>query len=274
MSSNEKKIIDNYRDAKEENRASKSRYSSLEFHYTKKHIGQYISPSSSVIELGCGTGYYAMCFSGRCREYLGIDITPENIALFNKKAASRGLKNVRGEVGDATRLDRISDESFDIVLCLGPLYHLPPQERKLVFSECRRICKKGGIAAFSYINKIGVYAGACIHDSLRKNYPNEKANESVLIFSRDNMAPDLFFFTMPEEIEADAEEYGFSKIKNLGTDFLLTMSIVESMDDEKFHLFRPLLDQMASYESCTGMSNHALLICRKTFSPPAPQREI
>ena len=40
MSSNEKKIIDNYRDAKEENRASKSRYSSLEFHYTKKHIGQ------------------------------------------------------------------------------------------------------------------------------------------------------------------------------------------------------------------------------------------
>lgn len=88
------------------------------------------------------------------------------------------------------------------------------------------------------------------------------------------MAPDLFFFTMPEEIEADAEEYGFSKIKNLGTDFLLTMSIVESMDDEKFHLFRPLLDQMASYESCTGMINHALLICRKTFSPPAPQREI
>jgi len=36
------------------------------------------------------------------------------------------------------------------------------------------------------------------------------------------------------------------------------------MNDEKFAIYMELADEMAKYESCTGMSNHALLICRKT----------
>lgn len=76
---------------------------------------------------------------------MGIDITPENIKIFKKKALESGLKNVVGKVGDATKLENIPNESFDVVLCLGPLYHLPPNERELVFAECRRICKNGGI---------------------------------------------------------------------------------------------------------------------------------
>lgn len=264
MSSNEKAIIEKYRDTKEEYRATQSRYSELEFYYTKRHISEYITPGSSVIELGCGTGYYAMCFAEQCKEYTGVDITPENIELLNQKAQARGLENVTGKIGDATNLKDIPQNYFDVVLCLGPLYHLPASERELVFAECRRICKSDGIAVFSYINKIGVYAGACIHDRLRENYPNEKANEFVLNANRDDIRPNLFFFTMPEEIEAVAQSYGFNKIKNLGTDFFITMSIVESMSDDRFEILKPLLEQMTSYESCTGMSNHAVLICKKT----------
>ena len=70
MSSNKEIVIESYRDAGEEGRATASRASSLEFYYTKKHISDYIKPTSSVIELGCGTGYYAMCFSGQCKEYV------------------------------------------------------------------------------------------------------------------------------------------------------------------------------------------------------------
>lgn len=264
MSSNEKAIIERYKDTKEEYRATQSRYSELEFYYTKKHISEFIKPGSSVIELGCGTGFYAMCFADQCKEYTGVDITPENIELLNKKAKARGLNHVIGKVGDATNLIDIPQDSFDVVLCLGPLYHLPSNERELVFAECRRICKNDGIAVFSYINKIGVYAGACVHDQLRKNYPNDQANELVLKWNKDDLRPDLFYFTMPEEMEEAAQSHGFSKIKNLGTDFLIMMSIVESMSDEKFEVLKPLLEQMTSYESCTGMSNHAVLICRKS----------
>lgn len=256
-------IIEKYKDTQEEYRATASRYSGLEFHYTKKHISEYIGLSSSVIELGCGTGYYAMYFSGKCKEYIGIDITPENIALLNKKAQAQGLDNVEGRVGDATKLEDIPDNCFDVVLCLGPVYHLPPDGRELVFAECSRICKSGGIAAFAYINRVGLYAGACVHDKLRENYPSEKANEAVLKLGTDDLRPDLFFFTMPEEIEAVAKNHGFLKIKNLGTDFFVTASIIDAMDDERFEIMKPLLDGMASHESCTGMANHAILVCKK-----------
>lgn len=264
MASNEKMIRFNYEDGKEEYRASESRYNQLEFYYTEKHISEYITPSSSVIELGCGTGYYAMRFSEKCKNYVGIDLTPENIEILNRKAAAYGFKNVTGKVGDAVNLESIPDHCFDVVLCFGPLYHLPPNERELVFAECSRICKGGGIAAFAYINRVGVYAGACVHDKLRENYPNEKANELVLKSGRDDLRPDLFFFTMPEEIEAAAQIHGFSKIKNLGTDFLILASVIEAMGKEKFEIMKPLLDEMTSYDSCTGMSNHAVLICRKS----------
>lgn len=263
MSSNENKVKEKYQDAGEEKRAAQSRYSGLEFHYTKKHISEYINQNTKVVELGCGTGYYAMHFSDKCKEYVGVDITPQNIALFNEKVKAQGLRNVKGLIGDATNLSNISDNYFDVVLCLGPLYHLPPDERELVFAECRRICKNNGIVVFSYISKIGIYTGACVHDKLREYYPNENANEIILTQNKDDSNPDLFFFAMPEEMESIARKYGFSKIKNLGTDFFVTMSIVEAMSDERFEIMKPLLDQMASYESCTGMSNHAVLICRR-----------
>ncbi len=64
-----------------------------------------------------------------------------------------------------------------------------------------------------------------------------KANELVLKSNKDDLRPDLFFFIMPKEIETVAE---------------------------KFELLKPLLDEMTSYASCTGMSNHAVLVCRKS----------
>jgi len=79
----------------------------------------------------------------------------------------------------------------------------------------------------------------------------------------DDVHEDVFFFTMPERIENDAKRHGLTKIKNLGTHFTTMMSVVNNMTDEQFALLEPLYDQMVSYESCTGMSNHALLICRK-----------
>jgi len=142
------------------------------------------------------------------------------------------------------------------------MFHLPPEERELVFAECRRVCKPGGIITFAYINKIGVYVGACVHDEGRAVYPNKQANDSVLK-GIDDLKPGIFYYSMPEEMEAAAAGHGLSKIRNMGTDFFITMCVVDKMDDAKFELFMELSDEMVKYESCTGMSNHALLICRK-----------
>lgn len=264
MSSNQEKILQKYGDGTKENhRAEKSRASGLEFHYTKKQLDKFIKATDRVLEVGCATGYYGMYYADKCREYVGIDIVPSHIEIFQSKIDAAGLKNVSCRVGDATNLSEIPDGSFDVVLCLGPVYHLPPAEQDKVLAECSRVCRDGGVVAISYLNSVGEYAGCCVHDEWRAHYPNERANELVLEKFTDDVHEDVFFFTMPERIEADATRYGLTKMQNLGTHFTLMMSVVNGMTDGQFALLKPLYDQMASYESCTGMSNHALLICRK-----------
>ena len=264
MSSNEQQIIEKYTNGnREDGRAAQSRTSSLEFHYTKKHLAEYIRADARILEVGCGTGHYGMYYADKCREYVGIDLVPAHIGFFREKIAAAGLTNVSCRVGDATDLCGIADGSFDVVLCLGPVYHLPPEEAERVFAECRRVCRTGGILAFAYIAPLGVYAGGCIYDDWRDIYPNEKANEFVLEKGTDDLRPGLFYFATPEEMEARAQRCGLEKLKNRGTDFLITRKIVDDMSEERFAVMRPLCDAMAESESCTGMSNHALLVCRK-----------
>ncbi len=266
MGSNAEFIKANYSDPfKEENRFTLSRSNGIEAHYTKKIMAEFIQ-DNRVLEIGCATGYYAMHFADSCKEYVGVDLVPGNIDFLQEKIAQRGLTNVKAIVGDALNLEGIADGTFDVVCCFGPMYHLPPEERELVFGECKRVCKKSGIIAFAYINKIGVYVGACVHGGLREvsYYPNAKANKFVLEQSRDDLRSDTFFYTTPEEIEEAAKRHGLEKVKNLGTDFYITAHVIDRMPDEQFALYMPLADQMASHESCTGMSNHALLVCRKT----------
>jgi len=251
----------------EDNRATLSRSNSLEFYYTKKALNEYITSECYVLEVGCGTGYYGLHFADKCKEYVGVELYQPHVDIFNRKINESRLSNVSCIQGDATNLDGVKDNSFDVVCCLGPMYHLSAEDRELVFSECARVCKPNGIIAFAYINKIGVYVGACVHDEGRAVYPNKKANESVLK-GTDDLKPGVFFYTMPEEMEAAAARHGLSKIRNMGTDFFVTACIVDKMDDAKFELFMELADEMVKYESCTGMSNHALLICRKNTRFP------
>jgi len=267
MDSYKDRIVAHYEDytarAGEDNRATSSRAASLEFHYTKKAMAEHITKNCRVLEVGCATGYYGMHFADKCAEYVGIDLFPHHIDIFQRKIQESGANNLSCHVGDATNLEGICDNSFDVVCCFGPMYHLPPEKRELVFAECARVCKPGGVIAFAYINKIGVYVGACVHDELRAFYPSKVANETIIKLGTDDNKREIFYFTMPEEMEAVATRHGLSKIRNMGTDFFVTMSVVDNMDEEKFELFMELSDEMVKYESCTGMSNHALLICRK-----------
>lgn len=260
MSSNEEKIFDRYTVGKEDGRETYSRNDGLEYHYTKKHLEGFVKPTDKVLEIGCATGYYGFYYADKCREYVGIDLFPPHIELLNSRIRERKITNMSAQVGDAVNLENITNNSFDVVLCLGPMYHLPKEERALAFKEAARVCKKGGIIAFAYIVSIGTYAGACV---LYNNYPNEKTNDFVLNRGTDDMRPELFFYTMPEEMEKIATKNNLSKIKNLGTNFMCLLQRVNDMTDEQFKVMRPLYDQMANHESCTGMAGHALLICIK-----------
>lgn len=257
------RIISNYQGFDEDKRANGTRAEQNEFIYTKELLNHYITPSMSVIEVGCGTGYYGYYLADKCRSYHGVDLTPKHVAQFQAGIAERGLPNVSASVGDATNLSGVADNAFDAVLVFGPMYHLPKEERIKTIRESARICKPGGIVMFAYINKIGAYLRGCVDAGLKERYPNQKANELVLRQGVDDVLPDVFFFTMPEEMEADATAAGLKTVRNAGVDFTFNASDINAMDDAKYAAWKEVVDYMFQSESCTGVSNHAVLICGK-----------
>ncbi len=260
MSSNQDIVRKFYQDGKEENRYQASRSVGMEFHYVKKFMGEYIKPDSDIIELGCGAGYYGMHFADQCANYIGVDMSPDNIERFRSHIEKAGVKNVTALKGDAMDLSDIKKGSFDVVMCLGPMYHLQHRERLKVFKECYRVAKKGGIISFAYINRLGVYAGACV---LESKYPNAEANKLVFEQNTGDIDPGLFIFTSPEEMESDAKKAGYQIIKNHGLDFMFESSAIDAMSEEQFKHYMEISDRMSESASCVGLSNHALLICKK-----------
>lgn len=90
-----------------------TRAEQIEFIYTKKLLKQYVQPTASIIELGCGTGYYGLYLSNRCKEYHGVDLVPKHIEQFKEKIKNQNLSNLSASLGDATNLPDIEDHAFE-----------------------------------------------------------------------------------------------------------------------------------------------------------------
>jgi len=256
--------------SKEENRSKSTRASGMEFRHTKLLLEPYITPDKDVVEFGCATGYYAEHWHDKCKSYLGVDIVQENVDFFNGK----GLSNARAQLGDATSCPEFPDGSFDVVLCLGPMYHLPAEERAQAMAEMARICKPGGVLAFAYVNKVGVMMWGMTnrigrniipwYKKLRRYntyYPNRKGNECI--FAGVNDIDNPFFFTMPEEIEPLAQQCGLRVIQNAGVDIVPNAEQINHMDDEQYACWLEFAEYMLQFPSVTGMANHALMVCGK-----------
>jgi len=262
MSSNENFVREWYTQKEKDKRAFLSRAGGLEFHFTKKLIEKYITKQSKIIEIGCATGYYGMFLFDKCKEYVGVDLSPDNIKIFNEKIEKDNIKNIITTVGDATNLFQIGNDEFDVVLVLGPMYHLPPDERDIVFNEAKRICKNDGIMMFAYINKLGAYLQEGIL-SVPDRYPNKNANECILEKELSDDLQGLFYFTNSGNIKERAEFNGLKVIKNLGVNFFFNRELINNMDDEKYESFLEFSEYLCNDESCTGLSNHSILICKK-----------
>ena len=262
MSSNENYVREWYQIKEEDKRAFNSRAGGLEFHFTKRLLEKYITKESKIIEIGCGTGYYGMFLFDKCKEYVGVDLSPKNIEIFNEKIGKENIKNITTKVGDATNLTQINSNEYDIVLVFGPMYHLPPEERNLVFNEAKRISKTNGIIMFAYINKLGAYLQeGILSDPAR--YPSKISNECILVNEASDDTPGLFFFTTSSKIKENAELNGLKVIKNLGVNFFFNRDLINNMDDEKFESWLEFSEYLCNDESCTGLSSHSIIICKR-----------
>ncbi len=101
-----------------------------------------VGPGIKVLDLGCGDGTTALPSAELGAEVLGVDIASNLVAAGNRRANEAGLTKLRFEEGDASNLDGIADESFDLIVTMfGAMFAPRPFD---VAKEMMRVTKSGG----------------------------------------------------------------------------------------------------------------------------------
>lgn len=101
-----------------------------------------IKKGLNVLDLGCGDGTTAIPEAKLGANVLGVDIARNLVEAGNIRAKNEGLTNCIFQEGDATDLQELKDESFDLVVSIfGAMFAPKPFE---VAKEMVRVTRPGG----------------------------------------------------------------------------------------------------------------------------------
>jgi SAM-dependent methyltransferase len=101
-----------------------------------------ITPGMRALDLGCGDGTTALPEARLGAEVLGVDIASNLVAAGNRRADAEGLTNCRFQEGDASHLDDLADDTFDLVVTIfGAMFAPRPFD---VAKEMVRVTCPGG----------------------------------------------------------------------------------------------------------------------------------
>ncbi|MEJ7742755.1 MAG: methyltransferase domain-containing protein [Nocardioidaceae bacterium] len=101
-----------------------------------------VTPGMKVLDLGCGDGTTALPEARLGADVLGVDIASNLVAAGNRRAEAEGLTNCRFQEGDASHLDDLADDTFDLVVSIfGAMFAPRPFD---VAKEMVRVTRPGG----------------------------------------------------------------------------------------------------------------------------------
>lgn len=245
----------------------------LELVRTQELLSRYLPPPpAAIFDVGGGTGIYAFWLAQQGYEVHLIDAVPLHIEEARRCCESQPDCSLASmEVGDARQLNR-EVESVDVVLLLGPLYHLTDRtDRLCALREAHRILREGGM-----IFAAGISRCASTLDGLFRGFLDDP--EFVRIAQRDlaegqhrnpNNHPAYFttaFLHHPEELKTEIEEAGLQCERILaieGPGWLLQNFEEHWGESARRDRLLEAIRWLEAEPSTLGMSAHLMGIARK-----------
>ena len=264
-------ILAYYQQAREHERLY-SGAAQLEFARTKEIIRRWMSDSPAVvIDVGGGPGAYAAWLAGLGHEVHLVDPVPQLVDQ------ARALRNVRGPliasctVGDARALNR-TDRSADVVLLLGPLYHIiDPGERLRALREAYRVLVPGGLLFAAAISRFASVLDGLNRDLFADPQFGRIVQRDLDTGVHDNRTGKLDYFTTayfhrPEELRSEVTAAGFSMLSTLGIEgpgWLLADFDARWRDMRRREDLLRAARSLEAEPSIQGASAHLLAIARR-----------
>lgn len=247
----------------------------VEFYRTKEVLSNYIVKKGNIIyDVGGGIGVYSSWLASEGNEVHLLELTPNAVKYAIKSQSKDNL--FKAEVCDARNINR-ENESADIVLLMGPLYHLQNKEdRKKVLNEAKRVLKKGGILFSVGISKFSSTTWALstygngnefLDDPIYFNMIQNELISGVHIRPKEysNFITQAYFHT-PRELQEELEVVGFETIQKHAIEGVIWFKPFLNeywKDEEKRNILLKILNQTDTEESLMGMSPHFMIVSKK-----------
>lgn len=102
-----------------------------------------LGSDSIVIDLGSGTGAFALHAARKCRVIYAVDISAAMLEYCRQQAVKEGLSNIVFCQGGLLTYEHIADTA-DAVVCVAVLHHLPDFWKLVALRRCNAMLKTGG----------------------------------------------------------------------------------------------------------------------------------
>lgn len=255
-------ILNSFYDrAEEDTRLNKTWHGQLEYRTTMAYIHRYVSEQSKVLEVGAGTGRYSIALAKEGIDVTAVELVESNLAVLREN--SKGLENIRSFRGDATDLGRFPDNTFDVTLSFGPMYHLyETAEVNRAIDEAIRVTRPGGVMLFAFLSVFAImYANYFYGNWAFGQEENFTKDLQVKHFKEQ-----LFTGYDVTEFEQLFQGKPVEQITTAGVDGLLEPIECRpdfQISDEDFDKFAAWYLAFAEKRELLGHTNHLLYICRK-----------
>ena len=257
-----KMLSDFYSNYDEEGRLL-SRHGCVEYRTTMRYIEKFLRPGMRILEIGAATGRYSHTLARQGWEVDAVELVQHNIEIFLENTREGEKISIRQ--GEARDLSDFSDESYDLTLLLGPMYHLfTVEDQKKALSEALRVTKKGGILMAAYCGNEATLVQYCFGRGMLREEKYQKLIDPVTFKAASDPA-ELFELYRREDIDALMADFATERLHYVGTDMATNYmrATIDEMDDDLFEMYLRYHFAICERPDCVGVSHHILDIHRK-----------
>ena len=228
-------------------------------------------PPATVLDVGGAAGVYAFWLAERGYDIHLIDAVPRLTELAHNRNAHASHRLASCTVADARALP-VPDHNADIVLLLGPLYHLVRSEdRHRALTEAARVLSAGGVLVAAGISRSASALDGLSRETLRDPSFARIVERDLVDGQHQNSTDRLDYFTTayfhrPEDLRREVTDAGFH-VEGLygveGPAWILGDLEERWKDPERRDLLLQVARALESEPSVLGSSAHLIVVGRK-----------